>query len=208
MQHYSNKGVPTLLTTDASDTALGAVLEQKTDCVWKPLAFFSRQLRKPKRNYAAFDRELLGIHLAIKQFRYFLEGRTFIIYMDHKPVPPALHKISEAVSGRQARQLAAISEATTDVQHVSGKDNIVADALSRVEPAWDDPNHMLNEDLVDDTHGFLCFAIQQGMGYQGLANDQTLDQDVQDYRTAISNLDQADVSFANNNIQQVRLENK
>ena len=79
---------------------------------------------------------------------------------------------------------------------VSGKDNIVADALSDVEPAPDDPNHMLNEDLVDDTPGFLCFAIQQGMDYQVLANDQALDQDVQDYRTAISNLDLADVSGA------------
>ena len=56
---------------------------------------------------------------------------------------------------------------------------------------------MLNEDLVDDTPGFLCFAIQQGMDYQALANNQALDQDVQNYRTAISNLDLADVSFAN-----------
>ena len=140
-------------------TRLWSTLEQKTGGVWKPLPFFSRQLRKPERNYAAFDRELLGIHLAIMQFRYFLEGRTFTVYTDHKPIPPALHKISEAVSGHQARQLAAFSEATTDVQHVSGKDNIIADALSCVEPAPDDPNHMLNEDLVDDTPGFLCFAI-------------------------------------------------
>ena len=100
--HHPVQGAPTVLTTDASDTALGAVLEQKTGGVWKPLAFFSRQLRKPERNYAAFDRELLGIHLAIKQFRYFLEGRTFTVYTDHKPIPPALHKISEAVSVCQA----------------------------------------------------------------------------------------------------------
>ena len=113
--HHPVQGAPTVLTTDASDTALGAVLEQKTGGVWKPLAFFSRQLRKPERNYAAFDRELLGIHLAIKQFCYFLEGRTFTVYTDHKSIPPSLHKISEAVSVCQARQLAAISEATTDV---------------------------------------------------------------------------------------------
>ena len=40
--HHPVQGAPTALTTDASDTALGAVLEQKTDNVWKPLAFFSR----------------------------------------------------------------------------------------------------------------------------------------------------------------------
>merc|ERR1712020_103910 len=115
MLHHPVQGAPTALTSDASDTALGAVLEQRTGNVWKPLAFFSRQLRKPERNYGTFDRELLGIHEAIKHFRYFLEGRKFTVFTDHKPIIAALKKVSEPVSGRQARQLAAIAEATTDV---------------------------------------------------------------------------------------------
>jgi hypothetical protein len=41
-------------------------------------------------------------------------------------------KSSEPWSGRQQRQLSAISEYTTDIQHVAGKDNFVADCLSRV----------------------------------------------------------------------------
>ena len=123
MLHHPVQGAPTALTSDASDTALGAVLEQKIGNTWRPLAFFSRQLRKPERNYATFDRELLGIHLAVKHFRYFLEGRVFTVFTDHKPIVAALKKTSEPVSGRQARQLAAIAEATSDVRHVSGKDN-------------------------------------------------------------------------------------
>ena len=58
---------------DASDTADGTVLEQKILGKWRPLAFFSRQLRKIKWNYAIFERELSGVFLAIRHFQYFLE---------------------------------------------------------------------------------------------------------------------------------------
>ena len=119
------------MTTDASDIAIGAVLEQRVDEHWQPLAFFSRQLKKAERNYATIDRELLGIHAAILHFRYFLEGREFTVYTDHKPIVAAIKKKTELKSGRQSRHLATISEFTTDIQHVAGKANVVADALSR-----------------------------------------------------------------------------
>ena len=68
---------PTALTVDASGTAVGAVLEQNSDgSDWKPVAFFSRKLRPAEQNYSAFDRELLAAYLAIRHFRYFLEGRS------------------------------------------------------------------------------------------------------------------------------------
>ena len=69
----------TALTVDASDLAIGGVLEQRIDGMWKPLAFFSKQLRAPEQKYSAFDRELLALHLAIRHFRYFLEGRVFTV---------------------------------------------------------------------------------------------------------------------------------
>ena len=62
------------LLTDASDTAIGAVLEQQVNDQWQPLAFFSRQLNRTEISYGTIDRELLGIHSAILHFWYFLEG--------------------------------------------------------------------------------------------------------------------------------------
>ena len=118
------------MTTDASDMAI--VLEQQIEEHWQPLAFFSRQLNKAERNYSTIDRELLGIHSEILHFRYFLEGRDFTVYTDLKPIVAAIKKKSELKSGRKSRHLATISEFTTDIQHVSGKDNVNADALSRV----------------------------------------------------------------------------
>lgn len=78
--------VPLILTCDASDFAVGASLEQIVDGDIKPIAFFSRKLNSSQRSYSAYDRELLGIYLAIKYFRYFLERRNFIIKTDHKPL--------------------------------------------------------------------------------------------------------------------------
>ncbi|GFR61863.1 Pol polyprotein [Elysia marginata] len=66
------------VTTDASDQTVGAVLEQYVQGVWQPLAFFSKRLSPPEQKYSTFDRELLRRYLAIRHFRFFLEGRPFI----------------------------------------------------------------------------------------------------------------------------------
>ena len=71
------------------------------------------------------------MYLAIRHFRYFLEGSTFTLYTDHKPLTFAISKVSDPWSPRQQRHLAYISEFTTDVRHIEGKHNNVADTLSR-----------------------------------------------------------------------------
>ena len=107
---YLRADAPTAVTVDASDMAIGRTLEQFTDGLWRPLAFFSRKLQPAQARYSAFDRELLAAHAAIRHFRYFLEGRQFSLFTDHKPLTFALSKISDAWSARQQRQLSAISE--------------------------------------------------------------------------------------------------
>ena len=54
---------PTALTVDASDAAVGGVLEQQINGQWQPLAFFSKQLSTAQTKYSAFDRELLALYL-------------------------------------------------------------------------------------------------------------------------------------------------
>ncbi|GFR69708.1 transposon Ty3-G Gag-Pol polyprotein [Elysia marginata] len=124
-------GAPIALTSDASDVAVGAILEQLSNGSWQPLAFFSKQLRPAEKKYSTFDRELLGLYLAVKHFRYFLEGRRFAMFTDHKPLVGAISKLSDPWTARQQRHLAHISEFSTDIRHISGKANVVADCLSR-----------------------------------------------------------------------------
>ncbi|GFR85827.1 Pol polyprotein [Elysia marginata] len=90
MLSHPKPNTPIALTTDASDEAVGAVLEQYVQGVWQPLAFFSKRLRPPEQKYSTFDRELLGLYLAIRHFRFFLEGRPFSAYTDHKPLADEL----------------------------------------------------------------------------------------------------------------------
>ena len=66
------------LTTDASLVAVSAVLSQG-GVDGAPIAFFSKKLSPAEQKYSAFDRELLGVFLAIKHFRHLLEGRPFTV---------------------------------------------------------------------------------------------------------------------------------
>ena len=121
----------TVLTTDASATAVGAVLQQRISGSLMPLAFFSRRLEPRERRYSTFHRELLAVYLAVRHFRHFLEGRQFQIWTDHKPLVYALTRKSDHHSPRVVRQLSYIAEITSDIRHISGHENIPADALSR-----------------------------------------------------------------------------
>ena len=106
---------PTSIITDASEVAVGAVLQQRIGQVWCPIAYFSKRLQPAETRYSAFDRELLAAYLAIKHFRHFVEGRAFHLLTDHKPLAFALTRQSERLSPRQSRHLDYISQFTSDI---------------------------------------------------------------------------------------------
>ena len=62
---HPQQNVPTCITTDASNSAVGGVLEQFIDGQWKPISFFSKKLCNAELNYSTFDRELLAIYLTV-----------------------------------------------------------------------------------------------------------------------------------------------
>jgi len=122
-----------LLRTDASNIAMGAVLEQYQKEGRKPLGFFSKKLSDTQQRYSTYDRELLAIYSALKFFRHMVEGRDIIILTDHKPLQYAFVQASDKASERQRRQLDFISQITTNIVHIAGHKNEVANALSRRE---------------------------------------------------------------------------
>ncbi|UYV66004.1 hypothetical protein LAZ67_3006141 [Cordylochernes scorpioides] len=130
---YPDTELPISLCTDASDRAVGSVLQQLDNNNWKPIAFFSKKLNPAQCNYSTYDRELLAIYLSIKFFKHLLEAREFTILTDHKPLIYAFKQKNEKASPKQLRHLQYISQFTTDIKYIKGTDNIVADALSRVD---------------------------------------------------------------------------
>lgn len=127
------ENVPLILSTDASDFAIGATLEQYVKGHRQPLGFFSKKLTQTQTKYSAYDRELLAIYEAIKFFRYMVEGRDLTVRTDHKPLTYALAQKPDKASPRQLRQLSFVSQFVNHMEHVAGKDNVAADTLSRIE---------------------------------------------------------------------------
>ena len=115
------------LTTDASNVAVGAVLSQSD----RPIAYHSRTLNSAERNYSTIEKELLAILDSVKRFRPYLYGKKFTIETDHKPLA-WLYKIKEPNS-RLIRWRLKLEEFDFEVIYKKGKDNVVADALSRIE---------------------------------------------------------------------------
>jgi hypothetical protein len=93
------------LVTDASTSAMGAVLQQGGDNTWQPLALFSKKLNPSQQKYIAYDRELLAVCEAVKHFRHMLEARHFIIFTDHKPITYAFQQKRVKCSPRQFNHL-------------------------------------------------------------------------------------------------------
>lgn len=125
------------LTTDASDDAVGAVLHQIADGQIQPLGFYSKKLSPSQKKYSAYDRELTAIYQVVQHFKYALDGREFVVFTDHKPIVFAFRQKSERASPRRARQLDFIGQYTTDIQHLPGINNNVADLLSRINAIQD-----------------------------------------------------------------------
>uniref|UniRef100_A0A1X7VGM7 Reverse transcriptase RNase H-like domain-containing protein n=1 Tax=Amphimedon queenslandica TaxID=400682 RepID=A0A1X7VGM7_AMPQE len=80
-----------------------------------------------------YDRELLAIYLAIKHFGYYIEGRAFTVYTDHKPLTYSINTMPKRSLPQRARHLDYISQITSDIRYTKGINNPAADTLSRVE---------------------------------------------------------------------------
>ena len=135
---FPNQSKPLILTTDASDYAIGAMLSQKDDDgVEAPIEFISRLLSKAEVNYNATEREGLAVVFACQRFRHYLHGSKFEVRTDHKALEFIFR--NPEPKGRLARWAVILSEFEFKVVHKAGCSNQVADALSRQRNA-EQPN--------------------------------------------------------------------
>jgi reverse transcriptase-like protein/integrase-like protein/chromodomain-containing protein len=118
--------------TDASDYAIGAVIVQLDDQGRKrPVLFYSRKLLPAERNYSTPDKELLAIVQTLKKFRHYLQGTKYpvIVKTDHQNLKT--FTTTKTLNGRQARWAEELCAYDFVIEHIKGKENVVADALSR-----------------------------------------------------------------------------
>lgn len=118
------------LTVDASKYACGAVLSQMYDGCDHPIAFSSKAFTKGEINKSVIEKELLAIYYAIKHYHTYIFGTHFIVRSDHRPLV-YLFSLKDPTS-RLTRIRLLLEEYDFSIEYIKGKDNPVADALSRI----------------------------------------------------------------------------
>ena len=116
------------VTTDASEDAkaVGAVLMQNGH----PVAYESKKLNPHQLNYSVHDKEMCAIMHALERWRPFLLGRHFKVYTDHRSL---VHfKTQSNLNQRQLRWQEKAADYDMEILYKPGKENVVADALSRI----------------------------------------------------------------------------
>jgi hypothetical protein len=137
--------------TDASYKQLGAVIMQEG----KRLAFYSRKLNSEQTRYTTSEQELLSIVETLKEFRDILLRQQLIVHTDHLNI--LYGKLS---NDRITRWRLLLEEYGPKYVHIVGKNNIVADALSRLEKDEDEKLSETREGLIL-SHA-MCAVEQNG----------------------------------------------
>ncbi|GBN25970.1 Retrovirus-related Pol polyprotein from transposon 17.6, partial [Araneus ventricosus] len=120
---------------------IGAVRSQKIgneECV---IAYFSKSLGKPERNYCVTRKELLAIVKSIEHFHHYLYGRKFLLRTDHASLRWLLN--FREPEGQIARWIQRLQEYDFEIQHHKGTSHGNADALSR-RPCKESCKHCAN----------------------------------------------------------------
>ena len=118
-----------VVTTDASDAAVGAILEQDFGNGLQPVAFASRKLNGAEMKYSAYERELLGIVWALAQWKHYFRGlHSVVIQTDHAPLHYLPNQLS--VNARIWKWINIMQGYNLEIRHIPGKRN-PADTLSR-----------------------------------------------------------------------------
>ena len=119
-----------ILQTDASENGLGAVLTQDFEGVRHPVAFASKKLLPREKRYSTIERECLALVWAIRKFLIYLYGREFDVETDHQTLVNIGH--AKFSNNHIMRWALFLQNFRFRVIAVKGKDNVLADYLSRV----------------------------------------------------------------------------
>ena len=123
-----------VVKTDASNAALGAVLEQyDVEGHLHPVAYMSMKLRPEQRHYEVRDLELLAIVQALKTWRSYLYGQKVEVHTDHMALESILKRdMDPTLKSRTLRAIEYLQAFDLDIRRIPGTKNVIADALSRI----------------------------------------------------------------------------
>jgi hypothetical protein len=116
--------------TDACATGVGAVLMQHS----RPLPFLSKALGPSHQHLSIYEKEFLALIMAIEKWRSYLQRQEFTIRTDHKS--PSYLSQQNLQSDLQRKAMTRLMGLKFKIVYRKGKENLAADALSRVAILW------------------------------------------------------------------------
>ena len=148
--HSVNEEIPFTVETDASDFALAATLSQ----AGRPVAFFSRTLTPGEKRHPAVEKEAAAIIEAVRKWRHYLANHHFILITDQRSVSFMFDTKSKGKikNDKLMRWRLELSCFSYDISFRPGRDNLSADAFSRVCGASSSTQSL----SVEQLHNDLC----------------------------------------------------
>ncbi|GBG76455.1 hypothetical protein CBR_g22203 [Chara braunii] len=135
--------LPFVLTTDASQYGIGAVLQQDDGNGLRPVEFMSKKIMTQKLQDSTYEEELYALVSAVKHWKHFLLGKHFKIFSDHSTLQWL--KSQGELNDKLTRYIQFIDLFDFELKHKKGCYNKVADALSRRPDSFA---------LISSTHSF------------------------------------------------------
>ncbi|CAK1593677.1 unnamed protein product [Parnassius mnemosyne] len=168
-----DQNLPVNIYTDASLEGIGAVLKQiQPDGKEKPVAYFSRKLNESQKKKKAIYLECLAIKEAVRYWQYWLIGKPFTVYSDHKPLE------NMNVKSRPDEELGELvyylSQYDFQIKYAPGRENLEADCLSR--------NPVLNENEDIDEQLKIVNLVK----LEDIITDQEKNKDIHDNKNNLT----------------------
>ncbi|GJZ06022.1 reverse transcriptase domain-containing protein [Tanacetum coccineum] len=136
---------PFELLCDASDFAVGAVLEQREGKHFRPIHFASKTLNNAQQNYTVTKKELLAVVFAFDKFQVYLVLSKTVVFTDHSALKYLFAK--KDAKPRLIHWILLLQEFDIKIKNNNGAENVAADHLSRLENPYLEE---LRDDDIDD----------------------------------------------------------
>lgn len=164
--HHINYNNPIYLRTDASSAGIGAMLYQIIDDHPTPILYISKAFNEQQRNWSTIESEAYAVYFAIISCESYLLGHHFIVETDHRN----LEFINKSIAPKIVRWRLRLELFDFEIKHIPGRDNTIADCLSRCLAIQDDNSSPKNNN--DNSTPQSSFSAKEKLELLGRCHNE------------------------------------